>query len=136
MAVGVLYVGAGALHLVAPAPYLAVLPPWVPAPALAVALSGVAEGLGGLGVLSPWPRVRRWAGWGLAALLVAVYPANVHMAMAAERASWLLWGRLPLQGVLIAWALHASGALAARQSLAVSKAPGHARRARSTGYGA
>ncbi len=117
VAMGVLYVGAGVLHVVAPGPYLAIVPPWLPAPALLVALSGVAEVAGGLGVLSPWPRVRRWAGWGLVALLVAVYPANVHMATAGS--AWWLWARLPLQGALVAWALHASGLLAGRRHGAV-----------------
>ena len=58
------------------------------------------------------PAVRRAAGWGLALLLVAVYPANVWMAMAGVGGpAWAMWARLPLQGVLVAWALAASGAV-------------------------
>ncbi len=49
-----------------------------------------------------------WAGWGLIALLVAVFPANVHMAMHPELYRSIppvaLWLRLPVQGFLIAWA--------------------------------
>jgi len=60
--------------------------------------------LGGLVLI---PRMRRLARWGLTALLIAVFPANVHMALHPQRyaaiPSWLLWLRLPLQGLLIAW---------------------------------
>lgn len=74
-----------------------------------VYLSGVAEVLGGAGVLMP--RWRRTARLGLILLLVAVFPANVQMLVEARAAGapvWaevLLWLRLPLQGVLIAWVL-------------------------------
>ena len=130
---GALYVAAGVLHFVTPGLYLRLVPPGYPSPALLVAVSGAAEILGGLGVLSPWPAVRRAAGWGLVALLVAVYPANVYAALTAEAPAGLLWWRLPLQGALVAWALHASGVVAYWTS---SKVPGQASRASSTGYGA
>ncbi|MDX1420002.1 MAG: hypothetical protein R3181_08555 [Rubricoccaceae bacterium] len=99
-----------------PDAYVAIMPPALPGPRLLVLLSGAFEVLGGLGVLLR-PPVRRWAGWGLAALLVAVFPANVHMAaegIGVEGAvgQALLWLRLPLQAALIAWALWASGAWA------------------------
>jgi uncharacterized membrane protein len=65
----------------------------------------VAELLGGAGVLSE--RTRRPAGWWLVLTLLAVFPANVEMAVHAERfrkiPEPLLWARLPLQGLLIAW---------------------------------
>jgi uncharacterized membrane protein len=101
------FVFAGVMHFVRPAPFLAIVPGWVPWPGAAVAVSGVFEIAGGLGLLVP--RLRRAAGWGLIALLVAVFPANVHMAM--NRIPWdglpvpdaLLWLRLPLQAVLIVW---------------------------------
>lgn len=73
-----------------------------------VYLSGVFEILGGLGLILP--ATRTLAAWGLVALLVAVFPANVNMAIHhlplgdQPVAPWLLWLRLPLQAVLIAWA--------------------------------
>ncbi len=81
------------------------MPDGLPRPLELVYLSGVFEVLGGLGLLIP--RLRTAAGWGLIALLVAVFPANVHMLIHADRFPmfpyWLLWIRLPLQGLLIAW---------------------------------
>ncbi len=107
----VAFVGAGVLHLVKPQMFEAIVPPSLPAPRLLVLVSGVAEVLGGIGLLVP--AVRPWAGWGLAALLVAVFPANLYMARESERfrrlaPRWLLLARLPLQLVLIAWVLWAS----------------------------
>jgi uncharacterized membrane protein len=86
------------------------MPPYLPAHRDLVALSGAFEVLGGLGVL---PRATRAAaGWGLMALLVAVYPANLHMALHPERFPSLpvvaLYARLPLQFVFIAWAYWAT----------------------------
>lgn len=100
----VLFVAAGTLHFLFPAAYVRIVPPPLPAPALLVALSGAAEVAGGAGLLVP--RVRRAAAWGLIALLVAVFPANVYMALRPDVAGagvppLLLWLRLPLQGVLI-----------------------------------
>ncbi|NNF57950.1 MAG: DoxX family membrane protein [Rhodothermaceae bacterium] len=114
---GVLFIGAGLLHFTNTDGYVAIMPPYLPAHRALVLVSGVAEILGGLGVLLSAP-VRHWAGIGLAVLLIAVVPANLHMALAglgfdgvpAEGAEQLLlWLRLPLQAVLIAWALWASG---------------------------
>ena len=107
---GAVFVAAGAAHLAAPDVYVTAMPPWLPEPFVLVIVSGVAELAGGLGVLQPNPRLRRAAGWGLAALLVAVYPANVQMALTRPE-SVVLWLRLPLQGALVAWALRASGAV-------------------------
>ncbi len=104
-----LFVGAGALHFIRPGIYLRIMPPALPAPLLLVYLSGLFEILGGLGLL--WPRTRQLAGWGLLALLVAVFPANVYMAQAHQELGvpgWLAWGRLPLQLPLLAWVWRAS----------------------------
>jgi len=104
----VFMVGAGINHFLAPAAYVAMMPAELPAPALLVQISGVAEILGGLGLILP--RTRKLAAWGLIALFVAVFPANINMAWnhlplgTTHVASWLLWARLPLQLVLIAWA--------------------------------
>lgn len=97
----------GVMHFVLPATYASVMPPWLPWHAALVAISGVAEIAGGVGVLlAP---VRRAAGWGLIALSVAVLPANVQMlqdGLAAGRPAWqiaLLVIRLPLQAALVWW---------------------------------
>ena len=101
-------VGAGANHFIAPGTYVAMVPAALPAPLALVYISGVAEVLGGLGLILP--ATRKLAAWGLIALYIAVFPANLNMAVNqlhlghSEIPSWALWARLPLQGVLIAWA--------------------------------
>ncbi|HLL87230.1 MAG TPA: hypothetical protein VK387_07960 [Thermoleophilaceae bacterium] len=116
--VAAVFVGAGALHFVIPRPYESIVPPALPRPREIVYASGIAEIVGGLAVLPS--RARPWAGRWLIALLLAVFPANVYHAVAADEIPGqpvprpLLWLRLPLQGVLIAWvwrATEASGAL-------------------------
>jgi uncharacterized membrane protein len=106
---GAFYVGGGVYHLVNPGFYLPMMPGYLPLHLELVYLSGVAEILLGLGVLIP--PTRRRAAWGLIALLVCVFPANVHIAMhnvplggATEGAGIWNWIRLPVQGLLIAWA--------------------------------
>jgi uncharacterized membrane protein len=74
-----MYLAAGILHLVLPAPFVGIVPPWVPAPAAVVALTGIAEIVGALALLQPFaPALHRLAGWGLAAYALCVWPANVH----------------------------------------------------------
>ena len=105
------FVAVGVEHFRQPQLFVGIVPPYLPSHLALVYISGVFEVLGGVGLL--WSRSRRFAGWGLIALLIAVYPANIHMlvndvyleGMARER--WLLWLRMPLQfffagGVLIA----------------------------------
>ncbi|MGI4833442.1 MAG: DoxX family protein [Janthinobacterium lividum] len=109
VALAVFFAAAGALHFFAPAPYLRIMPPALPAPRLLVALSGAAELAGGLGLL--WPATRRAATWGLLALLVAVFPANVYMLRLHQQLHlplWALWARLPLQPLLL-WAVWRAG---------------------------
>lgn len=114
-ALAVAFLGAGGVHLLAPGVYDPVMPPAVPAPRAMILLSGLAEVAGGLGLLMPNPHLRRAAGWGLAALLVAVYPANVWMAVdGVGGPAWALWARLPVQGVLVAIVLRVSGAIGRR----------------------
>lgn len=104
----VLFVLAGINHFIVPETYVGMMPDVLPAPLALVYVSGVAEIAGGVGLAIP--ATRRFAAWGLVALLVAVFPANINMAVndlpLGERAvpAWALWARLPLQGVLIAWA--------------------------------
>ncbi len=96
------------LHFLKPEPYLAIMPPWLPAHALLVQISGIAELAGGVGLLLP--RWRRAAGIGLILLLIAIVPANIQMLLnyqargAPSGEIVLLWLRLPLQLVLI-WAV-------------------------------
>ena len=103
----VFFLVAGILHFIFPNAYIAVMPSWLGWHAALVAISGVAECAGGIGVLLP--ATRRWAGWGLLALCVAVLPANVQMlidALGAGKAAWiiaLLVVRLPLQAALMGW---------------------------------
>jgi uncharacterized membrane protein len=99
---------AGLNHFLDPAPYLGMMPPVLPAPLTLVYVSGVAEMLCGLGLILP--ATRRLAAWGMIALFVAVFPANLNMAInhlplgTTSVPAWALWARLPLQVVLIAWA--------------------------------
>lgn len=117
LVLAVLYAAAGALHLAAPAPFVGIVPPWVPAPALVVMLTGLAELAGAIGLLQPAsPRLRRAAAWGLAAYALCVWPANVqHMLIDLARPSGEGLGlgyhvpRLALQPVLIWWPLWAGG---------------------------
>lgn len=84
---------------------MAIMPPYLPEPKWLVALSGLIEIGLGIGLL--FPQTRIWAAWGIIALLLAVFPANIYMATADKflgLSPWLRWGRLPLQGVLIWWA--------------------------------
>lgn len=93
------------MHFVIPRSYAAITPTWVPYPLEAVYLSGIAEIAGGIGLLIP--RLRRAAGIGLIALLIAVFPANIHMLSmaiardAADLYKTILFFRLPLQPLLI-----------------------------------
>ena len=100
------FVVAGANHFVNPDFYLAIMPPYLPAHLELVYVSGVFEILGGIGVLVP--AVRALAGWGLVLLLVAVFPANLHMALHPELfydlPTFALYLRLPLQVLFVAWA--------------------------------
>lgn len=84
----VFYALAGVLHLVKPAPFLSIMPAWVPAPEAVVALTGVAEIAGAIGLIQPFSvPLRRWAGGGLALYALCVWPANINhfiMDMARE----------------------------------------------------
>ena len=100
----ILFVVAGVLHFVFTPAYVNIMPPLLPSPLLLVQISGIAEILGGIGLLLP--PTRHAAAWGIVALLIAVWPANINMAMhhAASQPGWALWLRVPLQLPLIWWA--------------------------------
>ncbi len=103
---GAAFVAAGLNHFRNPGFYVGIVPPYLPWPLELVYISGVAEVVLGALLLIPGWTVR--AAWGLIALLVAVFPANVHMAIHPELypsippAALLI--RLPLQGLLVVWA--------------------------------
>jgi uncharacterized membrane protein len=103
----------GAMHFVSADAFAQIIPPWLPWPYALVWISGVFEIALGLALIPP--STRRLAGWGLVALYVAVFPANVYMAVANVHVRdlppappALLWGRLPFQALFIAWALWVS----------------------------
>jgi uncharacterized membrane protein len=106
---------AGTMHFAVPRAYEAIVPPALPRKREIVAASGVAEIAGGLAVLAPG--TRRFGRWWLLALLLAVFPANVHMAVNPERVPgldleriprWALWARLPLQPLCMLWVWRAT----------------------------
>jgi len=106
---GLFYVFGGVLHLVRPDFYRPMMPPYLPAHDFLIWLSGVAEL--GLGLLVIDPLTRRWAAWGIIALLIAIFPANLHIALNdvpvfgnTEGGGTMNWVRLPFQAVFILWA--------------------------------
>ena len=104
---GMLFIAAGINHFWHKAFYLAMMPPYLPYPLELVYISGIAET--GLGMLLLFGRWQVLAGWGIIALCIAVFPANLHMALNPELFPQFspqgLWLRLPLQVVAIWWAL-------------------------------
>jgi uncharacterized membrane protein len=100
------FIAAGLNHFRSPDVYVSMIPPWLPMPYALTVISGVCEVAGGIGVLVPSLRIA--AGWGLIALLVAVFPANLHVALMGRMPGFsfspvTLWLRLPFQAVLVAW---------------------------------
>ena len=103
------------MHFVTPRSYTAMMPRYLPRHREAVIVSGIAEIVGGAAVAPQ--RTRRFARWWLLALLAAVFPANVHMAVNPEQVKgldlnriprWALWARLPLQPLAMLWVWRAT----------------------------
>jgi uncharacterized membrane protein len=101
----------GMMHFIVPAVYEAVMPPYLPFPRLLVLVSGLCEIAGAIGVLLPQPW-RKWAGAGMVALLIAVFPANIEIARhgatfpnGAVITPFWGWVRLPFQLFFIWWAI-------------------------------
>jgi uncharacterized membrane protein len=112
-------ISTGTLHFVRPDPFVAIVPDYLPQPLLLVYVSGFFEILGGIGLMIP--HIRRPAGWGLMALFIAVFPANIHMALHQLPFNGVVhpignWMRLPFQAVLIAWAYWVMRGEAPRQN--------------------
>jgi len=106
---------AGILHFVRPRSYEAIMPEYIPYHSEVVFISGVAEVAGGLALVSE--RTRPFARWWLIGLLIAVFPANLHMALNPEDIRgldmeqvprWALWARLPLQAAAVYWVIRAT----------------------------
>lgn len=98
----------GITHFIRPEQYARIVPPQLPHPIALVYISGFFEILGGIGLLIPFVSVA--AAWGLIALFIAVFPANINQAINSipiegiPHHPVLYWVRLPFQAVLIAWA--------------------------------
>ena len=123
-----LFIVGGILHFVFPEVYSRIMPPFLPQPRFLIEVSGAAEIAGGLGLLLA--RFRRAAAYGLVLLLVAVFPANIYMAVAhvpfpgVMGESSVQWLRLPLQIPIILWAWHyrhkRTGAMVAKPAVATN----------------
>jgi len=108
-----MYVVAGVVHFVVPELYVQIIPAIIPAALVLVYLSEIAEITVGIGLLMP--RTRQLAAWSTAALLVAIFPANIYMPThgvviegmlgGGDPPEFVRWGRLSLQAVLLLWAL-------------------------------
>ncbi len=103
---------AGTMHFAKPRWYLRIMPPYLPAHRELVYVSGVAEIAGAVGTM--YPRTRRSAGLFLIATLVAVFPANLHMAVNPDDfrdvpgGAAALWARLPFQALFVYWVWRAT----------------------------
>ena len=110
-AMGILFILASTLHFTASEAELKIIPAFLPMRREALYVTGVLEFLGGVGLFVPNRKVQRASSWGLVALLVAIFPANVYQAVAGIKLGGFmnsplyLWGRLPFQIVFIGWAL-------------------------------
>ena len=112
MVMALFYCIAGVNHFLHPQMYVTILPPYLPWPPLLVYVTGLAEILGGVGAMIPdglvFARTRAAACWGIVVMLVLFLQVHIYMCLYPERFPgipvWALWVRLPLQGLLIAWA--------------------------------
>ena len=104
---------AGTMHFVRPRTYMAIMPDYLPAHRELVYASGVAEAIGGAGLLASSPTLRKYSAWWLVATLAGVFPANLHMALHPERYPGIpggkasLYARLPVQLLFAKWVLAA-----------------------------
>ena len=110
------YLAAGVLHLAHPAPFIGITPGWVPAPAIVIAFTGIAELCGAAGLLQPFsPGLRKAAAIGLALYAVCVFPANINhmiidMSSPQPQLGWAYHiPRMFLQPVLVWLALWVGG---------------------------
>jgi uncharacterized membrane protein len=110
-AMGILFILASSLHFTASEAELKIIPKFLPLRREALYITGVFEFLGGLGLFVPNAKIRRASAWGLVALLILIFPANVYQAVKNIQLGGFMntrlyqWGRLPSQAVFIWWAL-------------------------------
>ncbi|MFT6850365.1 MAG: putative membrane protein [Sphingobacteriales bacterium] len=101
-----LYMAAGINHFVNPKLYLRIIPRILPNPKMINILSGLAEIILAIGLLIPATRI--YSAWGIIILLILIFPANIYHLTSAKLGVglpiWILWLRLPMQGLLIWWA--------------------------------
>ena len=101
-----IFIAGGINHFVMPDVYRRIMPPYLPAPLFLIYLSGLLET--GFGIALLVPKYSRRAAWGIILVLIGVFPANVFMAMNPnlfpDISPTLLYLRLPLQFIMIAWA--------------------------------
>lgn len=102
----ILYILAGFNHFRNPGMYIKIIPPFFKSPKLINVVSGIAEIV--LGILLMFSLTTQYAAWGIIALLIAIFPANLYMFQNKKASfnlpKWILFVRLPLQLVLIIWA--------------------------------
>ena len=107
-AMAAMFLFTGTDHFLNTGRYLPMMPPTLPSPLALIYVSGFFELAGAVGLLIR--RTRRWAAWGLVALLIAVFPANIYVAISGgsiagmPSSPWYYWARLPVQLIFIAWA--------------------------------
>ncbi len=108
---GIVFILASSMHFTASEAELKIIPAFLPLRREALYITGVLEFLGGLGLFVPNAKVRRASAWGLVALLILVFPANVYQAVKNIQLGGFMntrlyqWGRLPFQAMFIWWAL-------------------------------
>lgn len=102
----VAYIAAGINHFISAQFYYKIMPPYLPYPYELIYLSGLCESA--LGILLMFTKTRSFAAWGIVALLIAIFPANIQMLMNYIHENnprlWVAIVRLPLQLLLIWWA--------------------------------
>ncbi len=103
---GIAFIFAGVRHFTNPDFYMDIMPPYLPWHLFLVYLSGIFEIV--LGIMLLIPKTQKLAAWGLVLLLIAVFPANINMALNPQDfpdiSRTLIYLRLPIQIVLIGWA--------------------------------
>lgn len=121
LALGVVLLIAGTGHFVSAEEFLAQVPPWMPAPEVVVAVSGVVELILGLAVIAAPERWRPAVGWIVAGFFVVIFPGNIWQFLEGRAAFGLdsdvaRFVRLLFQPILVVWALWATGAWSAWRS--------------------
>lgn len=114
IAFAIAYTVVGIMHLVTPEKFTYMVPDFLPFPAALVYISGVMETA--LAIMLLIPRYQRWAAWAIIGLLLAVFPANINVAInnlpapgGLPAEPWYVWSRLAFQPIYIAWVWWAAG---------------------------